>query len=74
MATTSNKGQGEGLGINDKWLDLADKGKDGRRWMASIATNPDNENECLLIMPKDYVEGYTYKDYIELGRNLSKRY
>lgn len=35
--------------------------------VASFIDNPDNVNESLLIFPKDYVKGYTYKDYYGLG-------
>lgn len=69
----------KGEGLKDKDLEgTSVKGSaffiDGKRVVASLVYNPDNENECLLVMPKDYVDGWEYKDYIDGGRNLSNRY
>jgi hypothetical protein len=35
--------------------------------VASIITNPENSNECFLIPPKDYVNGWGFKDYLKFG-------
>ena len=42
--------------------------------IASIVPNLNNPKEYLLIMAKDFVEGYTYQDYYASGFRLVKRY
>lgn len=49
-------------------------GSDNRISIASIVPNLNNPKEYLLIMAKDFVEGYTYQDYCASGFRLVKRY
>lgn len=35
--------------------------------VASFIPNPNNADEVIVLLPSDYVEGFTYKDYLESG-------
>jgi hypothetical protein len=41
---------------------------------ASVVVNPDNDKECFLITPKDFIKDATFQDYYSLGFTPVKRY